>query len=69
MEPVCADAEYEEHTACACGCAASAQECNEFQRFSSAECRCVCANDHERAECASSGKFWNDATCQCLCRK
>lgn len=32
-----------------------------------AECRCVCANEHERAECLNRGRYWNSALCQCMC--
>ena len=64
----CATARVEEHLTCNCGCAVQAANCSAgLQRFIQAECRCVCANDAERATCLSRGWYWNPSICQCMC--
>ena len=65
----CSVAILEEHTACTCGCARPASSCNYNQRFDSSRCTCACLDHRAKEACYNRpGWFWNEDTCQCMCR-
>ena len=66
----CAQASVEEHSSCVCGCAQGAEEsCTQLQHFVPGECRCVCSEVNAQRECTHNGHYWDEALCQCLCRR
>ncbi|KAG5873208.1 hypothetical protein JTB14_019517 [Gonioctena quinquepunctata] len=64
----------EKHTKCKCDCKikeeVAMKDCNEYQEYRPAECRCACKNIDEEKKCSKNGarKLWNPELCACLCR-
>ena len=36
-------------------------------RLTDGDCRCVCNNTRQRADCIAADKVWDPDTCQCHC--
>lgn len=47
------------------------QDCNSYQEYKEAECRCICKNLDEEKKCYKNGskKLWNPDVCDCQCRE
>nr|CAH7716868.1 unnamed protein product [Callosobruchus chinensis] len=60
----------EKHVACKCGCIIKAKDCNKYQEYHEAECRCACVNMDEASKCTNNHqKLWNPKICACQCRE
>ncbi|CAH1973436.1 unnamed protein product [Acanthoscelides obtectus] len=58
------------HVSCKCGCITKAKDCNKYQEYREAECRCACVNTDEARKCINDPqKLWNPKICSCQCRE
>ncbi|CAH1174190.1 unnamed protein product [Phaedon cochleariae] len=60
----------EKHTKCKCDCIVKEENCNKYQEYRPAECRCTCKNVDEEEKCYRNPgkKLWNPDLCTCQCR-
>ncbi|XP_055910346.1 uncharacterized protein LOC129944731 isoform X1 [Eupeodes corollae] len=60
----------EQHKKCKCDCRIKKEDCNSYQVYDAAQCKCNCTNYNARDKCLlEEDKIWDYETCKCRCRE